>query len=283
MQNKTVTGIIGSPIKHSLSPVIHQHWMSMNNINSQYNLYELEKHEVPAFLGNMSKNKIRGINVTVPFKREVMPYLDEITEDALALGAVNTIKVGAKNKLFGFNTDAYGFMQHLTMAAPHWKEKKGAITVIGAGGASRAVIWSFLKENKNEIRIVNRNKKRALSLIEDMNKLFPEAHIIFCKESNEALLNSALLVNCSSLGMKGQPDLEVCLEKMNKDAIIYDIVYNPLQTKLLDKAKALNLTSIDGIGMLLNQAAPAFELWYNKKVIVTDTLRNKVIEHLGRS
>ncbi|MBT3940380.1 MAG: shikimate dehydrogenase, partial [Pelagibacterales bacterium] len=228
-------------------------------------------------------NKIRGINVTVPFKREVMPYLDEITEDALALGAVNTIKVGEKNKLFGFNTDAYGFMQHLTMTAPHWKEKKGAITVIGAGGASRAVIWSFLKENKNEIRIVNRNKKRALSLIEDMHKLFPEAHIIFCKESNEALLNSALLVNCSSLGMKGQPDLEVCLEKMNKEAIIYDIVYNPLQTKLLDKAKALNLTSIDGIGMLLNQAAPAFELWYNKKVIVTDTLRNKVIEHLGRS
>jgi shikimate dehydrogenase len=283
VHNKTVTGIIGNPIKHSLSPIIHQYWMSMNNIESQYNLYELEKHEVSVFLENMPKNKIRGINVTVPFKREVMPYLDEITEDAIALGAVNTIKVGKENKLYGFNTDTYGFMHHLNIAAPQWKEKKGAITIIGAGGASRAVIWSFLKENKTEIRIVNRNKKKALSLIEDMNKLFPKANLVFCKESNEALLNSALLVNCSSLGMKGQPDLEVCLEIMDKDAIIYDIVYNPLQTKLLDKAQALNLTSIDGVGMLLNQAAPAFEMWHNKRVIVTKTLRNKVIEHLERN
>jgi len=278
-----VTGIIGNPIKHSLSPIIHQYWMRMNNIESQYNLYEIEKNEVSAFLGNMYKNNIRGINVTVPFKREVMPYLDEISEDAIALGAVNTIKVGEKNKLFGFNTDAYGFMQHLNITAPDWKEKKGAITVIGAGGASRAVIWSFLKENRTEIRIVNRNKKRALSLIEDMNKLFPAAHIIFCKEPNKALLNSAFLVNCSSLGMKGQPELEARLEIMNKEAIIYDIVYNPLQTKLLDKAQSLSLTSIDGLGMLLNQAAPAFKMWHNKKVIVTNILRNKVIEHLGRN
>jgi shikimate dehydrogenase len=283
MKNRMVTGIIGNPIKHSLSPIIHQYWMRMNNIESQYNLYEIEKNEVPSFLGNMSKNNIRGINVTVPFKREVMPYLDEITEDALALGAVNTIKVGEKNKLFGFNTDAYGFMQHLNITAPDWKEKKGAITVIGAGGASRAVTWSFLKEKRTEIRIVNRNKKRALSLIEDMNKLFPEAHIIFCKDPDKALLNSALLVNCSSLGMKGQPELEARLEIMNKEAIIYDIVYNPLQTKLLDKAQSLSLTSIDGLGMLLNQAAPAFKMWHNKKVIVTNILRNKVIEHLGRN
>jgi shikimate dehydrogenase len=277
-----VTGIIGSPIKHSLSPIIHKYWMDMHNIKSSYDIYEPKKHELSSFLKNMSNNNIKGINVTIPYKRDVMEYLDKISDDALALGAVNTIKL-ENNNLLGYNTDAYGFMQHLNIAAPEWKEKKGAIVIVGAGGASRAVIWSFLKENKMDIKIINRNENRALALITDMKKFFPAANIIFCRDSKKALLNSALLINCSSLGMKGQAELELDLLTMNKESIVYDIVYSPLRTKLLYDAKKLKFKTIDGLGMLLNQAVPAFKMWYDKEVTVTEDLRNKVIEHLERS
>ena len=277
-----ITGIIGSPIKHSLSPIIHKYWMRMHNIESNYNIYEPKKHELSSFLLNMKKNNIKGINVTIPYKRDVMDHLHEINEDALALGAVNTIKL-ENNKLFGYNTDAYGFMQHLNITAPEWKEKKGTIVIVGAGGASRAVIWSFLKEKKMDIRIINRNENRALKLIKDMKRLFPKAKITFSKYSKKALLNSSLLVNCTSLGMTGQAELELDLATMNKESIVYDIVYNPLKTKLLHIAEDFKFKTVDGLGMLLNQAAPAFKMWYNIEVKVTKELRDKVIEHLGRS
>jgi len=276
------TGIIGSPIKHSLSPIIHKYWMDMYNIKSSYDIYEPKKHELSLFLKNMSNNNIKGINVTIPYKRDVMKYLDKISDDALALGAVNTIKL-ENNNLLGYNTDAYGFMQHLNIAAPEWKEKKGAIVIVGAGGASRAVIWSFLKKNKMDIKIINRNENRALALITDMKKFFPAANITLCRDSKKALLNSSLLVNCSSLGMRGQAELELDLVTMNTESIVYDIVYSPLRTKLLYEAKELKFKTIDGLGMLLNQAVPAFKMWHDKEVTVTEDLRNIVIEHLGRS
>ena len=254
----------------------------MYNIASSYDVYEPKKHELSSFLHNMANNNIKGINVTVPYKRDVMEYLDKINEDALALGAVNTIKV-ENNKLLGYNTDSYGFMQHLNKMAPEWKKIKGAIVIVGAGGASRAVIWSLLKEKKMEIRIINRNEERALTLIKDMKKLFPNANITFSRDANETLLNTSLLVNCYSLGMKGQADLDLDLVNMNKESIVYDIVYSPLKTKLLYKAGELKFKAIDGLGMLLNQAAPAFKMWYNVDVKVTKELRDKVIEHLGRS
>jgi len=280
VQNNLSTGIIGSPIKHSLSPVIHKYWMKAHGIASDYNIYEPKKKELASFLKNMHKNSIKGLNVTIPYKRDVMNYLDTINDDALALGAVNTIKL-ENNRLFGYNTDAFGFMQHLNIEAPKWKEKKGFIVIVGAGGASRAVIWSFLRENITDIRIINRNKKRALSLIADMKKFFPNANIDLYDNTYEALLNSSLLVNCSSLGMKGQEELELDLSIMNKQSIVYDIVYNPLKTKLIYNAEELNFKTIDGLGMLLNQAAPAFKMWYNVEAKVTEELRIKVIEKLG--
>ena len=276
------TGIIGSPIKHSLSPVIHKYWMKAHGIESDYKIYEPKKQDLASFLKNMKKNSIKGLNVTIPYKRDVMDYLDIIDKDALALGAVNTIKL-KNNKLFGYNTDAFGFMQHLNMKAPNWKEKKGVIVIVGAGGASRAVIWSFLREKKMDIIIINRNKKRALSLIADMKFFFPTSNIGFSDNPQKAILNSSLLVNCSSLGMKGQDELELDISIMNKQSIVYDIVYNPLRTKLLYKAEELKFKTIDGLGMLLNQGAPAFKMWHDVEVKVTEELRNKVIENLGGS
>ena len=208
--------------------------------------------------------------------------MDHVEKNALDLGAVNTIKVGEDNKLYGYNTDVYGFMEHLNISAPSWKKKKGDITIIGAGGASRAVIWSFLKENKMNIKLFNRSKDRGLKLIDDMKKLFPESNIIFHSNLSEALNNCSLLVNCTSLGMNGQPKLNINLEQMNNNSIVYDIVYSPLITELLYKAKELNFTAVDGLGMLINQAVPAFEMWHNTKVKVSDALRQSALHHLER-
>ena len=276
------TGIIGKPINHSLSPVLHSFWLRMYDIESSYKIYELEKSDISRFLKSLEDNNIDGLNVTIPYKSLVMDYLDHIEQDALDLGAVNTIKVEKQNKLTGYNTDAYGFMHHLNTSVPLWKNKEGYITIIGAGGASRAIIWSFLRANKVDIKLFNRSKERALKLIEDMKKLFPKANIIFYSDLSEAIKNSSILVNCSSLGMKGQPKLDINLELMKDNSIVYDIVYSPLNTELLSKAKRLNLIAVDGLGMLINQAVPAFEMWHNKKAIVNEKLRENAIEHLKR-
>ena len=276
------TGIIGKPIKHSLSPILHEFWMKEHKIESTYNIYEIDKNDIAFFLNTLKEKNINGLNVTIPYKSEVIKLLDHVEKNALDLGAVNTIKVGEDNKLYGYNTDVYGFMEHLNISAPSWKKKKGDITIIGAGGASRAVIWSFLKENKMNIKLFNRSKDRGLKLIDDMKKLFPESNIIFHSNLSEALNNCSLLVNCTSLGMSGQPKLDINLEQMNNNSIVYDIVYSPLITELLHKAKELNFTAIDGLGMLINQAVPAFEMWHNTKVKVSDALRQSALHHLER-
>ena len=274
------TGIIGNPIKHSLSPALHSFWMRECKIESTYNIYELEKNNIAPFLNSLKDKNIIGLNITIPYKSEVMKYIDVIEQEALDLGAVNTIKVGSDNKLYGYNTDAYGFMRHLNLSAPMWKKKEGHITIIGAGGASRAILWSFLKENKMDIRLINRSKERGLKLIKDMKKLFPLSKIHFSSNLSEALVNCSILVNCSSLGMSGQPKLKINIENMNKDSIVYDIVYTPLVTELLHDAKRLNYTAIDGLGMLLNQAVPAFEMWHHRKVMVSEALKKIALAHL---
>jgi len=280
MISNMTTGIIGKPIKHSLSPILHRFWMKMYNIESEYKIYEIEKNDISHFLKTLEENNICGLNVTIPYKSEVINYLNHIDQDALDLGAVNTIKVEKDNNLLGYNTDTYGFMEHLNLSVPSWKNKEGYITVIGAGGASRAIIWSLLKKNKMDIKLFNRSKERALKLIEDMKKIFPTSNIVFHSKLSEALKNSSLLINCSSLGMQGQPQLEIDLRRMNENSIIYDIVYSPLNTELLSQAKKLSLITVDGLGMLINQAAPAFEMWHNKKAIVNEELRKKAVEYL---
>ena len=167
------TGIIGKPIKHSLSPILHEFWMKEHKIEATYNIYEIDKNNIAPFLKSLKEKNINGLNVTIPYKSEVMKFLDHVEKNALDLGAVNTIKVGEDNKLYGYNTDVYGFMEHLNISAPSWKNNKGDITIIGAGGASRAVIWSFLKENTNTILITVRASPTNRSWAAHHNIEFP--------------------------------------------------------------------------------------------------------------
>ena len=152
--------------------------------------------------------------------------------------------------------------------------------VVGAGGAARAIIYSLINSNKSEIRIVNRNKKRAHNLIMDIKKIFPYANINFFEEYNNALRDVSFLINTSSLGMVGYPDLNIDLSEMKRNSIVYDIVYSPLETNLLNQAKKLDFLTINGLGMLLEQAAPAFNTWFNKNVKVTKALKEIVIKDI---
>lgn len=280
MNNNNIIGILGKSIQYSLSPIIHKYWLEKFLIKGKYNIYDVEEKDLEIFIKELSIKNILGLNITIPYKKTILNYLDEMTPHAKIIGAVNTIKIQNNGRIYGDNTDAYGFLNHLNNIAPQWKEKKGGLTVLGAGGAARAVIWSFLNKKKNEIRLVNRNQERALSLISDMKKFYPKANIVYYSNYDEALKGSSILVNTTSLGMLGRAELNINLEIMNKNSIVYDIVYSPLNTALLIQAKRLNFLTIDGLGMLLEQAAPAFNLWFNKKAIVNSELRKAIINYI---
>tara|TARA_B100001939_G_scaffold334295_1_gene335118 strand:- start:1154 stop:2008 length:855 start_codon:yes stop_codon:yes gene_type:complete len=277
LKNSIKIGIIGKSIQYSLSPIIHDYWLNKNNIKGKYEIFDLKEENLKQFMKNAFSNNIKGLNVTIPYKNKIMEHLDEISLEAKAIGAVNTITVRKNGILFGDNTDTKGFINNLENTCPHWKESKNPIVVIGAGGAARAIIYSLINSSKTEIRLVNRNKERAYSLIKDMKKLIPSSNIKYYEKYNPALNNSSFLINTSSLGMTGHPDLSIDLSKMHNKSIVYDIVYSPLDTNLLKQAKKLNYFVVDGLGMLLEQAAPAFNSWFDKEVTVNNDLKEIVI------
>tara|TARA_B100000686_G_scaffold351311_1_gene449740 strand:- start:27406 stop:28260 length:855 start_codon:yes stop_codon:yes gene_type:complete len=283
VSNEIVIGIIGSSIQYSLSPTIHEYWMNENKIKGKYKIYDLKEEELKNFIKNIHNKNIKGLNVTIPYKKKIIDFIDEISLEAKIIGAVNTLIIKKNGKIYGDNTDAKGFINNLESIRPDWKERKDPIVILGAGGAARAIIYSILKKNKSNIRIINRNKDRAKKLIYDMKKIFPDTNFEYYNHYGKALKKASFLINASSLGMIGHPKLNINLEVMNKSSIIYDIVYSPLETNLLKQAKKLNFLTIDGLGMLLEQAAPVFNAWFNKKVCVNEELRKKVIKKIKDS
>ena len=277
--NNINAGIIGFPIKHSLSPLIHQYWMKKNNIKGQYLTFDVKQNEISAFIKGAIKKNLVGFNVTIPHKQNIMPFLDEISEEARAIGAVNTVLI-KKNKLLGYNTDTYGFVENLNKNIPQWRKKRGSVIILGAGGAARAAVWSLLCNDYADIKIVNRSKDRAIKLISDMKKFFPNSSLICINDYELAIKDAVFLINSTSLGMKSQPPLNIKLEKMKRKAIVYDLVYSPLKTELLLQAEKLHFITVGGLGMLLYQARPAFKMWYGKSVKIDRELKKKVLEQL---
>ena len=280
IKKTTKIGILGKSIQYSLSPIIHEYWLKQNKINGKYEIFDIQEKDIKVFMQNLVHKNIKGLNVTIPYKNKIIKYLDDVSPASKAIGAVNTIKVNKNGMLYGDNTDAKGFIKNLEKAFPNWIKIESPIVVVGAGGAARAIIYSLINSNKSEVRIVNRNKKRANNLIKDIKKIFPYANINFFEEYNNALKGVSFLINTSSLGMVGYPDLNVDLSEMKRNSIVYDIVYSPLETNLLKQAKKLDFLTINGLGMLLEQAAPAFNAWFNKNVKVTKALKEIVIKEI---
>lgn len=261
--------IAGWPVAHSRSPLIHGFWLSNLGLRGSYDREAVPPGAFAAFAAAIGKNGLVGANVTVPHKEDAFAACDKLTTTAAELGAVNTLwrEGGA---LWGDNTDVVGFLANLDEEAPDWRKRADRAVVLGAGGAARAVISGLLARGVEHIAVVNRTPQRALRLAAHFG---PRISVDAPANLPRLLERAGLLVNTTSLGMAGQPALDIDLSPLPDAAIVADLVYAPLQTPLLAAAQRRGLRIVEGLGMLLHQAAPGFERWFGVRPTVTPELR----------
>ena len=264
--------IIGHPVAHSRSPLIHGHWLAEHGLAGSYERVDVPPAEVPGFIARLRAGEFAGGNVTVPNKEVVLNLLDDVSETARAMGAANTLWMEG-GRLRGDNTDAYGFLAHLDACVPDWVARSGTALILGAGGAARAVIHGLVERGVGRILLVNRSPERAVELAASFPRTV-EARA--WQDVAELVGESDLIVNTTSLGMHGQPTLEIDLSALRPGTIVDDIVYVPLETPLLAEARRRGGIPVDGLGMLLHQAVPGFERWFGVRPQVTPELRAKL-------
>ncbi|NVJ99778.1 MAG: shikimate dehydrogenase [Alphaproteobacteria bacterium] len=262
--------VIGWPISHSLSPVIHNHWMKTHGIEGHYDKVAVEPDNLAEALDRFREEGFSGFNVTVPHKETVMAHLDKIAPLARQMGAVNTVQIADDGTLTGFNTDGIGLVTNLKKSVPDWPHDK-PVLILGAGGAARAAALGLLTENVPMVMITNRTREKAEAIARDIGR--GRMTVVDWEDRSHAVSAAGLVVNTTVLGMKGQHPLEIDLMAAAKDTVVYDIVYQPLMTPLLRDAEALGLRTVTGLGMLVYQAAAAFKIWFGVEVDYDDALR----------
>ncbi|WP_204517841.1 shikimate dehydrogenase [Brevibacillus fulvus] len=254
-----LVGLLGHPVGHSFSPLMHNAAFAEKGLPFAYAAFDVDPARIGEAIAGIRALGLRGVNVTIPHKVAVMPYLDEIDPLAAQIGAVNTI-VNEQDKLIGYNTDGPGYVRSLT-------EETGinlqgqTVTIVGAGGAARAVAFSLAKQQVKEIRLINRSRAKAEELAEQLSAILP-AVVVEAEQSKEAIANSGLLINTTSVGMyPNVADTPIAAEWLHRDLIVSDLIYNPFKTRLLALAEENGATAHSGFGMFINQGALAFELW----------------------
>lgn len=268
-----LAGVMGFPIMHSRSPAIHNHWLAEYGLLGHYAPLAVKPDGLEKALRALHPLGFCGVNLTIPLKELALPLVDEIDPVAQAIGAVNCIVVDRDGRLRGFNYDAFGYVESLREAAPRWRADSGPAVVLGAGGAARAILAGLIGEGAKNIRLANRTLERAQKLAAEFG---PQVHAVEWDDREAALAGAALLVNTTSMGMTGQPPLEIALDDLPPTALVSDIVYAPLETDLLAQARKRGLKGVDGLGMLLHQARPAFRDWFGPMPKVTPELRRKI-------
>jgi len=263
--------VIGWPVSHSLSPIIHGYWLEEHRLEGEYVKQPVEPKAFESFLKTLSAHGFTGANITVPHKIEAFRLCEFRDSAAEAIGAVNTVWLDG-GKLAGSNTDAYGFTANLDNESPGW-DRGGPAAVIGAGGAARAIVWALIRRGFEDVRIVNRTEARAAELAAS----FPPARAFGFDRLSQALEGAQLVVNSSTLGMAGAPSLNIDLSAIGISACVCDIVYHPLETELLKQARRGGWTAVDGLGMLLHQAVPGFDMWFGVRPKVSPGLRERVL------
>jgi shikimate dehydrogenase len=265
-----IAGLLGWPVAHSRSPVIHNHWLARYAIPGRYVLFGVPPERLEAAVRGIAVLGLRGCNVTTPHKQTIFPMLDHVDELARKIGAINTVVVGDDGALSGFNNDGNGFVQSVRDAAAGWRPDAGPITIVGAGGAARAIIASLQAQEAREVRVVNRTRSRA----DELQAWFGAPVVaVSWEERSSALEGARLLVNATNQGMAGKPALDLALDALPKDAIVGDVIYVPPETPLLGMARARGHVTVNGLGMLLNQARPAFNAWFGVMPEITPELR----------
>ncbi|WP_412504271.1 shikimate dehydrogenase [Roseovarius sp. SYSU LYC5161] len=265
-----LAGVIGSPIAHSKSPQLHGHWLKVHGIQGYYIPMDIKESDLETALNALPKLGFVGVNVTVPHKETVMQFADQVTDRATLIGAVNTLIFRKDGAIHADNTDGYGFIQNLKQNAPSWVPSAGPAAVLGAGGAARAVIAALLDAGVPQILISNRTRVRAEALQQHFGK---RVTVVDWVQAGNMLEDAVTVVNTTSLGMLGKPPLRVPLDGLRKDAVVTDLVYAPLTTPLLAAAEEHGCITVDGLGMLLHQAVPAFERWFGVRPDVDSATR----------
>lgn len=271
-------GVMGWPVDHSLSPRVHGYWLRELGIVGEYVRIPVAPDAFAATLRALKADGFVGCNVTVPHKEAALAAVDEVHPLALRIGAVNTVVVQEDGKLYGFNTDGFGFLENLRAGHQGFDAASGPAVVLGAGGAARAVVTALLDAGAPEVRLLNRTLERAEALAEDLTGVGTGTLTVAPWSSRaDALSGAALLVNTTTLGMRGKAPLDLDLSELPQSAVVNDIVYVPLQTDLLARAAARGNAVVDGLGMLLHQARPGFEAWFGTLPEVTQDLREFVL------
>lgn len=274
IKNIPLAGVIGWPVAHSRSPALHGHWLKRYGIAGHYVPMPVRPEHLAEVLRTLPRLGFVGINVTIPHKEAVLQLADIVTDRAALIGAANTLIFRSDGKIHADNTDGYGFIANLRQNAPDWKPEAGPAAVIGAGGAARAVVASLLDANVPELRISNRTRLRA----DQIRAEFGARVVVYdWAEAGNMLSGVATAVNATALGMDGKSALRVPLDALPSKALATDLVYTPLNTPFLIDAQARGCQTVDGLGMLLHQAAPGFERWFGHRPEVDEDLRRAVL------
>ncbi len=269
-----LAGVIGSPVAHSLSPRLHRHWLRVNALPGHYIPMDVAQDDLVDALRVLPKLGFAGVNVTIPHKVAVLGAADLVSDRAALIGAANTLTFQADGKLYADNTDGQGFLDSLKAGAPEWQPENGPAAVFGAGGAARAVITTLLSVGVPEIRLTNRTRGRADALKTEFGNRIEVCDWV---QAGNAIDGAVLLVNTTALGMTGKPEFRVPLDGLAPGMTVIDLVYAPLETRLLTAARAAGATAVDGLGMLLHQGAPGFERWFGVRPKVDEATRRAVL------
>ena len=269
-----LAGVIGSPVAHSRSPALHTYWLRKLGLPGHYVPMDVAHEDLADALRVLPRLGFVGVNVTIPHKEAALGLADLATDRAALIGAANTLIFRTDGKIHADNTDGYGFVENLRQNAPHWDPAAGPAAVFGAGGAARAVIASLLEAGIPEIRLANRTRTRAEALRSDFGTRLTVFDLV---QAGPMLSGAALVVNASALGMTGKGEFRVPLDDLSPNAVVTDLVYTPLRTRLLEAAASVGCTTVDGLGMLIYQAVPAFERWFGMRPPVDEETRRVIL------
>jgi shikimate dehydrogenase len=274
-----LAGVMGWPVGQSRSPILHNYWIEKYNLNGRYVPLAVRPERLPDAIRGLPALGFRGCNLTMPHKQLAITMVDSLTDTAKRIGAVNCIVVGEDSKLSGTNNDGNGYVLSVQEVAPQWKPSDGPIAILGAGGAARAIIVALLERGASEVRLINRTLEKAEQLAKEFGSAIKP--IAWDKRGN-AIADVALLTNATNQGMFGQPPLEISLDKLSSRTLVSDLIYVPPETPFLTTAKARGNVVINGLGMLLHQARPAFEAWFGVMPEITPELRASVMATFNR-
>ena len=279
MTPQKIFGLIGYPVKHSLSPLMYSAAFSRLKIKANYKLFPLKERQLMDFLSGLKIKGICGLNVTIPYKEKVLEYIKLTSEGVRAIRAANTLVIDKAGKVRAHNTDCLGFARHIK----ELKVKPKKVAIIGAGGASKAVIFALIKLKAQAIFIYDIDKFRALALVNRFNQLFSGCRVraVACIDEL-ALSDKDLLINASPVGMKDTDPLLIEPRNLHKDLFVYDLIYNPAETKLLKAAKVAGCRYSNGLGMLLYQGVEALELWLKPKKAPVEVMRAALLKGVSK-